>query len=425
MTARTGINISHSALLTEEGCPLRGYLTVRRGIGEVEEDTKSRRGSIGHALLAARMVGEVSDDDLEAAARGTFHAVAHLIDREHEKRGWPDILATYEDARHAAHGALALARWADAEGMRPFSDDVVTLGEDMVEAAVTAPIDHAIDLLADAGMPLDDGDADALRQYCATVKAKIDMVTADREVVDWKFARSLPSPDDFDAESVPDPQHSWYAFVLACTGFEVTRGHRVTVHAEVPAPLATATDLPRRKDGLPMLVHPPTTAASFLEALATSLYTTGTGKNARTVDLAAYRATIEDIAFAIASCGGGEKARAAALEMRLHHADLLAADAARTTGPAIAARSHDLWPHHYLRLAHERLTMFAQRLRSSLASRNLRVYPGSPCVRSNRGGVLCPVQRICRATLDGQDMDEAIDDAVREESHRRGRGKEP
>ena len=28
MTARTGINISHSALMTEEGCPLRGYLTT-------------------------------------------------------------------------------------------------------------------------------------------------------------------------------------------------------------------------------------------------------------------------------------------------------------------------------------------------------------------------------------------------------------
>lgn len=415
---RTGINISHSALVTEEGCPLRGYLTVRRGIGEVEEDTKSRRGSIGHALLAARMVGEVSDDDLEAAARGTFHAVAHLIDREHEKRGWPDILATYEDARHAAHGALALARWAGWDRMEPMS----TPGNPascMVEATVTARIGDAIRILGDAGLTFCDDDLFALVDHCATVKAKIDMVTADREVVDWKFARSLPSPDDFDAESVPDPQHSWYAFVLACTGIEVTRGHRVTVHAEVPAPLATATDLPRRRDGLPSLVHPPTTAAAFLKALATSIYTVGTGKNARTVDLAAYRATIEDLAFAIASCGGGEKARAAALEMRLHHADLLAADAARTTGPAIAVRSHDLWPHHYLRLAHERLTMFASRLRTGLASRNLRVYPGSPCVRSNRGGILCPVQRICRATLDGQDMDEAIDDAVREESHRR------
>lgn len=417
MNARTGINISHSALVTEEGCPLRGYLTVRRGIGETEEDTKSRRGSIGHALLAARMVGEVTDGDLEAAASGTFHAVAYIIDGEHERRGWPDILATYEDARHAAHGALALARWADAEGMRPALS--YANGDGMVERAVIAPIDEAIDLLADAGMPLTAEDAAALRHHCATVKAKIDMVTADREVVDWKFARNLPSPDDFDAESVPDPQHSWYAFVLACTGIEVTRGHRVTVHAEVPAPLATATDLPRRKDGLPMLVHPPTTAGAFLEALSTSLYTVGTGKNARTVDLAAYRLTIEDLAFAIASCGGGDKARAAALEMQRHHADLLAADAARTTGPAIAVRSHDLWPHHYLRLAHERLTMFAQRLRSGLASRNLRVYPGSPCVRSNRGGIPCPVQRICRATLDGQDINEAIEDAVREESHRR------
>lgn len=413
---RTGINISHSALLTEEGCPLRGYLTVRRWIGEVEEDTKSRRGSIGHALLAARMVGEVSDDDLEAAARGTFHAVAYIIDGEHEKRGWPDILATYDDARHAAHGALALARWADAEGMRP--------ARDMVEATITAPIDDAIFLLNSAKMWLADDDVDALRRHCATVKAKIDMVTADREVVDWKFARTMPSPDDFDAESVPDPQHSWYAFVLACSGIEVTRGHRVTVHAEVPAPLATATDLPRRKDGLPSLVHPPTTAAAFLGALATSIYTVGTGKNARTVDLAAYRVTIDDLTFAIASCGGGDKARAAAEEMQRHHADLVAAGAARTTGPAIAVRSHDLWPHHYLRLAHERLTMFASRLRTGLASRNLRVYPGSPCVRSNRGGILCPVQRICRATLDGQDMDDAIDDAVREESHRRIYGEE-
>ena len=414
MNARTGINISHSALVTEEGCPLRGYLTVRRGIGETEEDTKSRRGSIGHALLAARMVGEVSDDDLEAAARGTFHAVACIIDGEHERRGWPDILATYEDARHAAHGALALARWADAEGMSPLGSDD---GRMLVEHSVTAPIDRAIDLLADAGMPLDDGDVDALRQHCATVKAKIDMVTADREVVDWKFSRTTPSPDDFDSESVPDPQHSWYAFVLACSGIEVTRGHRVTVHAEVPAPLATAADLPRRKDGLPSLVHPPTTAATFLEALAASRYTAGTGKNAATMNLAALTPTLANLTAVLGTMG--DKAKAAAEDMCRHHADLVAADAARTTGPAIAVRSHDLWPHHYLRLAHERLTMFAQRLRSGLASRNLRVYPGSPCVRSNRGGILCPVQRICRATLDGQDMDEAIDDAVREESHRR------
>ena len=415
MTARTGINISHSALVTEEGCPLRGYLTVRRGIGEAEEDTKSRRGSLGHAFLAARLAGEIGDEDLEAAGSGVFHGVASLIDAEHERRGWPDIVATYENARHAAHGALALFRWSQAEGLRPADAD----GEPAVEIAVAAPIGTAIKILGDAGFTFDDGDLAALYDHCATVKAKIDMVTADREVVDWKFARNLPSPDDFDAESVPDPQHSWYAFVLACSGIEVTRGHRVTVHAEVPAPLATATDLPRRKDGLPMLVHPPTTAGAFLEALSTSLYTVGTGKNARTVDLAAYRLTIEDLAFAIASCGGGDKARAAALEMQRHHADLLAADAARTTGPAIAVRSHDLWPHHYLRLAHERLTMFAQRLRSGLASRNLRVYPGSPCVRSNRGGIPCPVQRICRATLDGQDINEAIEDAVREESHRR------
>lgn len=406
---RTGINISHSALLTEEGCPLRGYLTVRRGIGATEEDTKSRRGSIGHALLAARMVGEVSDDDLEAAARGTFHAVACVIDREHEKRGWPDIRATYDDARHAAHGALALARWADAEGMRP--------ARDMVEATITAPIDRAVDLLTQTGYVLEYNDILALRYHRTSVKAKIDMATADREVVDWKFARSLPSPDDFDAESVPDPQHSWYAFVLACSGIEVTRGHRVTVHAEVPAPLATAADLPRRKDGLPSLVHPPTTAAAFLEALAASRYTVGTGKNAATMNLAALTLTLENLNAVLATMG--DKAKDAAEDMRRHHTDLLAADAARTTGPAIAVRSHDLWPHHYLRLAHERLTMFAQRLRSGLASRNLRVYPGSPCVRSNRGGILCPVQRICRATLDGQDMDEAIDDAVREESHRR------
>ena len=415
MNARTGINISHSALVTEEGCPLRGYLTVRRGIGEAEEDTKSRRGSLGHAFLAARLAGEIGDEDLEAAGSGVFHGVASLIDAEHERRGWPDIVATYEDARHAAHGALALFRWSQAEGLRPADAD----GEPAVEIAVAAPIGTAIKILGDAGFTFDDGDLAALYDHCATVKAKIDMVTVDGEVVDWKFAKDKPSGDDYDAESVPDPQHSWYAFVLACAGVQVTRGHRVTVHAEAPAVLATAAELPHRGDGLPSLRHPPTTAGAFLEALAASTFAVGSGRNARFVDIELTGATTIGEVVAVLESKGGEKGRAAAEEMAAHFAALQEADALRGAGPSIAVRSHDLWPHHFLRLAHERLTMFASRLRSGLASRHLRVYPSSPCVRSGRGGIACPVQRICRATLDGQDIDGAIEDAVREESHRR------
>jgi hypothetical protein len=356
------------------------------GVQEVREDTVSRVGTLGHAFMHHMLAGLIERSAIEATACGNFHGSSGVIDKEHAKRNWPDIEGTYRDAQVAAVAALALHRRVLAAGY--------TTVEGMTEMAVEVDAIDAIEYLADRGFYEHPSDLAALLNPPETppkIKCRIDAVMQGPdglELFDWKFSHNPPSESE-EPENLPDPQHSWYAFVLAVAGVNVSRGHRVTVHAAQPFVPCQAADLPRRKDGLPSLVHPPTTAEEFAKAVRISIVSQPIRmKHAESMDE--------------------------------HAAILKAIDSRRAEGPAIAARSHDLWPHHYLRLAHERLVAHATMVRTRLCSRRLRVYNGSPCLPYSPGrrSIPCPVRSICMANLNGQDLADAIDDAVRMGTHR-------
>lgn len=381
---RTGIVIHDSLLTAEADCPLRGMVAHRLGIRRASRSTGYRRGVLGHDFLRAYFTRGLSREalDLDIAKLTDSHPLVQVVHKAHERAGWLMLDETYSDAMHAAAGAAAIIdTWPDIE--------VASIdGKPAIEGKHEARIDAIIGALDITGPR-----ADILRRHCTGGLAKYDALVlrgSSVEMVDWKFKGS--APDDYSASlapTLPDPQVSWYAFILDLCGIRVDYGGQVQVHAEAPQRPLAPDQIPRNADGLPSRRHGYTTAANFLAALD------------RPVE------TLPD--------RGGIRAKYAE-----HIANLEAADATIDRTPKVVIRASYINRQAAYALCRERVEMFADHLIFGLARRNLRVYPSSPCVSNGtgRGRFQCEAQAVCHLVSGGATVADAIDTVVADGSHR-------
>jgi hypothetical protein len=414
MMQRHGINVTHSSLETEEGCPLAGLIQVRLGFAPVRDSASARKGTLAHMLAAHILRGELPVGEARAVAEvslwtpppfpglpasPTSAAIMRLVSKEHERRGWFSWEETEADARDAAAGAATLFDHLQRVDAIPARRD----GRPLIEAKIEAPIGAALAYLRARRFGLAPAHEAILQAHCANAKTRMDAImrpaSRDREIVtDWKFSDVEPEQDDTGVD-FPDPQLSWSAFVLAVTGVAVEHAARVTIQAKAPEPLLTADLIPRNNDGLPKRIHAPTTAIAFMEAMCASVY--DGGKHGRVPLGSSPLATLRTL---------GKKGIEHAENYERHLAELAERDDRRGLTLPVATREHFLFSESVNTLARDRLTMFALRLLSQDASRNLRVYPRSPCVGGSK--VTCRVRGVCSETLRGSSLDAALDAAV-------------
>ena len=363
---RTGINISDWLLSNEEECERKGLIMHRLGYARSEKPGRFRRGILGHKFIEAVLSPRYEWIDRSSLDLDSFEdeiVMRDLIYKEHEDHGWTFLDETMADANHAAYAAgLALDNVSAVRSLHVDDEGP------MVERTFNVPIGQVLEFHRIDGEP-----AQILAAHCKGAKMKADAITVTDgrlECADWKFSKRDVQPR-YDAQpevaaTLPHPQGSFFWSILKMSGLDIRYMARVRIHAERPEPLIVASEIPRNKDGLPSLVHKPTTAAEFQKAMQASTPTKA---------IPAKR---------------GEKLLA-------HVEELKRKDASRDDVERLKVYidGQRIIPRLAMEMNRDRLLMFADHIKRNAAHRSLKVYNGSPCTK--RFG--CQVQEVCHLSM--------------------------
>ena len=383
---RNGINISDWLLSNEEECERKGQIMHRLGYARHEKPDRFRRGTLGHKFIEAVLSPRYpaitrASLDVDSIMEGT--PLCDIVYKEHEHDGWAFLDETMADAHHAAYAAgLALDNVSAIKHLHVDDEGP------MVERTFNVPIGQVLEFHRIDGEP-----AQILAAHCKGAKMKADAITAvheDNETIlecaDWKFSKWDVQPR-YDAQPevaaiLPHPQGSFFWSILKMSGLDIRYMARVRIHAERPEPLIEAADIPRNLDGLPSLVHKPTAAADFEQAIRES-------EPAMRVRINRSTGEVFQVPYKITAKRHDDLAR--------HVEELKAKDAARVDVERLKVYidGQRIIPRLAMQMNRDRLLMFADHIKRNAAHRSLKVYNGSPCTK--RFG--CQVQEACHLSM--------------------------